>query len=69
MYLWLWAAVGGFIAWIAWRIALLELRLKRCARLEALLVLAESLVRQHRRDEAKAVLKECKDLLSKVKSA
>lgn len=68
VYLWVWAVGGVFIAWIAWRIALLERQHKRRARLKALLALAESLVRQQRRDEAKAVLKECEDLLSKVKS-
>ncbi len=69
VYLWVWAGLGGLIAWLAWRIALQERQCKRRARLKALLVVAESLVRQHRRDEAKAVLKECEDLLSKVKSA
>ena len=68
VYLWAWAAVGAFIGWVAWRIALLERQRKRRARLKALLVQAESLVRKHRRDEAKAVLKECEDLLSQVKS-
>jgi hypothetical protein len=68
VYLWAWAAVGIFAVCIALRIAIPDRNDKRRARLKALLVRAESLVRQHRRDEAKAVLKQCEDLLSKLKS-
>ena len=67
-YLWGWAAGAVFIGCIAWRIVLLERNRKRRWRLKALLAWAETLVRQRRRDEAAAVLKECEDLLSKVKS-
>jgi hypothetical protein len=69
VYLWLWGAGGVFIAWVAWRIALMERQRKRRARLKALLVRAESLARQHRQDEARAVLEECEALLAKVKSS
>jgi uncharacterized membrane protein (DUF441 family) len=67
-YLWAWAAVAVFIAWIAGRIALLERKRKLRARLQALLIRAEALVRQQRRDEAAEVLKECEEMLSNVKS-
>ena len=67
-YLWGWAAGAIFIGWIAWRIACLERKDQPRLRVKALLVRAETLVRQRRRDEAAAVLKECEDLLSKVKS-
>lgn len=67
-YLWGWAAGGIFIVGIALRIVFLERKCKRRARLKALLIRAEALVKQHRRDEAAAVLKECEDLWSKVKS-
>jgi hypothetical protein len=67
-YLWGWAAGGMFIAWIARRVVLLDRNSKRRSRVKALLVRAEALVRQHKRDEAAAVLKECEALLSKVKS-
>jgi hypothetical protein len=68
IYLWGWAAGAVFIGCIAWRIVLLERNWKRRGRVKALLVRAETLVRQRRRDEAAAVLKECEALLSKVKS-
>jgi len=68
IYLWGWAAGAIFIGCIAWRIVLLELNRKRRWRVKVLLVRAETLVRQRRRDEAAAVLKECEFLLSKVKS-
>ncbi len=68
VYLWAWAAVSVFLAWVAGRIALLERKRKLRARLRALLVRAETLVRQHRRDEAAEVLKECEELLANVKS-
>jgi hypothetical protein len=42
VYLWAWAAVSVFLAWVARRIALLERRRKLRARLKALLVRAES---------------------------
>jgi len=67
-YLWGWAAGAVFIGCIAWRIVLLERNRKRRWQLKLLLARAETLVRQRRRDEAAAVLKECEDLLSKMKS-
>jgi len=67
-YLWGWAAGGVFIGWIARRVASLDRNCKRRGRVKALLVRAEALVKQQKRDEAAAVLKECEDLLSKVKS-
>ncbi len=69
VYLWAWGAVSGFLAWLVWRFALLERKLQRRARLKALLARAEALLRQRRRVEAEAVLKECEVLLSRVKSA
>jgi hypothetical protein len=69
VYLWLWGATGVFIAWVAWRIVLMERQSQRRARLKTLLMRAESLVRQHRQDEARAVLEECEVLLAKVKSS
>jgi hypothetical protein len=69
VYLWAWAAVCMLWAWVGWRIALLERKRHLRARLKVLLVRAEALVRQHRRDEAAAVLKECEELSSKLKSA
>ena len=66
--LWGWAAGGILIGWIAWRIVSMERNSRRRWRVKALLVRAETLVRQRRRDEAAAVLKECEALLSKVKS-
>jgi hypothetical protein len=68
VYLWAWAAVGVFAACIALRMVFPDRNDRRRARLKGLLVRAEALVRQHRRDEAAAVLKECEALLSKVKS-
>jgi len=68
MYLWGWAAGGILIAWIAWRIVCMERNDRRRWRVKALLARAETLVRQRRRDDAAAILKECEDLLSKVKS-
>ncbi len=68
IYLWAWAAGGIFIVCIALRIVFLECKRKRRERLAALLVRAEALVKQHRRGEAAAVLKECEELLSKVQS-
>ena len=68
IYLWGWAAGAIFIGWIAWRIVPMERNRRRRWRVKALLVRAETLVRQRRRDEAAAVLKECETLLSKVKS-
>jgi hypothetical protein len=68
VYMWAWAAGGSLMVWIAWRIAFLERKRKQRMRVKALLVRAETLVRQRRRDEAAAVLKECEALLSKVKS-
>jgi hypothetical protein len=67
-YLWGWAAGGIFIGCIAWRIVRMERNRVRRWRVKTLLLQAEALVRQHRRDEAAAVLKECEELLSKVKS-
>jgi len=46
----------------------MERKRKRRARLAALLVRAEELAREHRRDEAAAVLEECQSLLAQVKS-
>ena len=68
IYLWGWAVGAIFIGCIAWRIVCMERNDRRRWRVKALLVRAESLVRQRRRDEAAAVLKECEALLSKVKS-
>jgi hypothetical protein len=68
IYLWGWAAGGIFIGWIAWRIVCMDRNDKRRWRVKTLLARAETLVRQRRREEAAAVLKECEDLLSKVKS-
>jgi hypothetical protein len=68
IYLWGWAAGAIFIGCIAWRIVCMERNDRRRWRVKALLVRAESLVRQRRRDEAAAVLKQCEALLSKVKS-
>jgi hypothetical protein len=68
IYLWGWAACAILIGWIAWRIVLMERNRKRRWRVKSLLALAETLVRQRRRDEARAVLKECEALLSKAKS-
>jgi len=68
IYLWGWAAGAIFIGWIAWRIVSMERNRRRRWRVKALLVRAETLVRQRRRDVASAVLKECESLLSKVKS-
>ena len=68
IYLWGWAACAILIGWIAWRIVLMERNRKRRWRVKSLLALAETLVRQHRGDEARAVLKECEALLSKAKS-
>jgi UDP-N-acetylmuramyl pentapeptide phosphotransferase/UDP-N-acetylglucosamine-1-phosphate transferase len=68
VYLWAWASVAVFVAWVAGHIALLERKRKLRARLKALLVRAEALVRQHRRDEAAEVLKECEEMLANVKS-
>jgi hypothetical protein len=68
IYLWGWAATAILIGWIAWRIVSTERNRRRRSRVKALLVRAETLVRQCRRDEAAAVLKECEALLSKVKS-
>jgi hypothetical protein len=48
---------------------LLERKRHLRARLKVLLVRAEALVRQRRRDEAAAVLKDCEELSSKLKSA
>jgi len=42
---------------------------RRRTRLAALLVWAEDLVRQHRREEAAAVLKECETLLATINAA
>ena len=67
-YLWGWAAGGILIGWIAWRIVSMERIRRRRWQVKALLARAETLVRQRRRDEAAAVLKECETLLSKVKS-
>jgi hypothetical protein len=67
-YLWGWAAGAIFIGWIAWRIVCMERKERRRWRVKALLARAEVLVKQRRRDEAAAVLKECEALLSKVKS-
>lgn len=67
-YLWGWAVGALFIGCIAWRIVRMERNDRRRRRVKALLVQAETLVQQSRRDEAAAVLKECEDLLSKVKS-
>jgi hypothetical protein len=66
-YLWGWAAGAIFICWIARRIVSLDRNGQRRRRVRALLVRAEALVKQHRRDEAEAVLKECKALLSTAK--
>lgn len=66
--LWAWVSVAVYLAWVAGRIALLERKRKLRARLKSLLVRAEALVRQHRRDEAADVLKECEEMLSNVKS-
>lgn len=68
VYLWAWAAVAVYLAWVAGRIAFLERKRKLRARLRALLVRAEALVRQHKRDEAAEILKECEELLANVKS-
>jgi hypothetical protein len=67
-YLWGWAAGAIFIGCIAWRIVCMERKERRRWRVKALLVRAEALVKQQRRVEAAAVLKECEALLSKVKS-
>lgn len=67
-YLWGWAAGAMFIGWIAWRIVCIDRKERRRGRVKALLVRAEALVKQQRRDEAAAVLNECEVLLSKVKS-
>jgi hypothetical protein len=67
-YLWGWAAGAIFIGWIAWRMVCMDRNEKRRMRVKALLVRAEALVKQRRRDEAAAVLKECESLLPKVKS-
>lgn len=55
--------------YIVTRIFIGERKVRRRARLAALLIRAEALVKQHRRDEAAAVLKECEALLSKVQSS
>src|SRR5260370_12690454 len=68
IYLWGWGAVAILIGWIAWRIVSMERNRRRRWRVKVLLVRAETLVRERRRDEAAAVLRECEDLLSKVKS-
>jgi hypothetical protein len=67
VYLWAWAAVAVYLAWVAGSIALLERKRKLRARFQALLIRAEALVRQHKRDEAAEVLKECEELLANVK--
>lgn len=67
-YLWGWAAGAIFIGWIAWRMVCMDRKERRRMRVKALLVRAEDLVKQRRRDEAAAVLKECEVLSSKVKS-
>ena len=67
-YLWGWAAGAIFIGCIAWRVVSLDRTCKRRLRVRALLVRAEALVKQHRREEAAALLKECEALMSKVKS-
>ncbi len=68
VYLWAIAGTVMLCLYIAVRIVHLERIRKRRARRAALLIRAEALVRQHRRAEALAVLKECQDLLDKVKS-
>lgn len=68
VYLWAWVAVAVYLAWVAGRIAFLERKCKLSARLRALLVRAEALVRQHKRDEAAEILKECEELLANVRS-
>ncbi len=67
-YLWGWAAGVVFIGCLAWRMVCMDRNEKRRMRVKALLVLAEALVKQQRRDEATAVLNECEVLLSKVNS-
>jgi hypothetical protein len=67
-YLWGWAAGAIFIGCIAWRIVCMDRKERRRGRVKALLVRAEALVKQQKRDEAAAVLKEAEALLPKVKS-
>jgi len=68
IYVPVWIATCFLVLGIAGRIAYLERIRKRRARLAAILIRAEELIRQHRHEDASIVLEECRILFDKVRS-
>ena len=65
IYLWAWAAVGAFIAYVTVRIVTCEWKTRvRKLRLAALYVRAKRLIREKRWQEAENVIQECKRLVN-----
>jgi hypothetical protein len=67
-YLPLMALLWCFLLYFLLVIASTERRIRKRARFNALLIRAEQLVKQKRRDEASAVLKECQALYGELKA-